>query len=76
MTKVWFVTGSNSGIGAGIVHALVRIAGMAAPRTELAGYDAMVALARRLSLDAAEDLDDAVPAASDAALEAATEQVA
>jgi len=52
------------------------IAGMAAPRTELAGYDAMVALARRLSLDAAEDLDDAVPAPSDAALEAATEQVA
>ena len=33
------------------------IAGMPAHRTELAGYDAMVALARRLSLDTAADLD-------------------
>ncbi len=33
------------------------IASMPAHRTELAGYDAMVALARRLSLDTAEDLD-------------------
>ncbi len=32
------------------------IAGMPAHRTELAGYDAMVALARRLSLDTATDL--------------------
>ncbi|HZM57037.1 MAG TPA: DUF2520 domain-containing protein, partial [Acidimicrobiales bacterium] len=31
------------------------IAGMPAPRTELAGYDAMVAMARRLSLDTAEE---------------------
>ncbi len=35
------------------------IAGMPAPRTELAGYDAMVALARRLSLDTAADIDSA-----------------
>jgi predicted short-subunit dehydrogenase-like oxidoreductase (DUF2520 family) len=35
------------------------IASMPAHRTELAGYDAMVALARRLSLDTAEDLDPA-----------------
>ena len=33
------------------------IAGMPAHRTELAGYDAMVALARRLSLDTAAELD-------------------
>jgi predicted short-subunit dehydrogenase-like oxidoreductase (DUF2520 family) len=33
------------------------IAGMPAHRTELAGYDAMVALARRLSLDTAADID-------------------
>ncbi len=35
------------------------IASMPAHRTELAGYDAMVALARRLSLDTAEDVDPA-----------------
>jgi predicted short-subunit dehydrogenase-like oxidoreductase (DUF2520 family) len=35
------------------------IAGMPAHRTELAGYDAMVALARRLSLDTAADIDSA-----------------
>jgi hypothetical protein len=33
------------------------IASMPAYRTELAGYDAMVGLARRLSLDTALDLD-------------------
>ncbi|HEY4928544.1 MAG TPA: DUF2520 domain-containing protein [Acidimicrobiales bacterium] len=33
------------------------IAGMPAHRTELAGYDAMVALARRLSMDTAAELD-------------------
>ncbi len=33
------------------------IAGMPAHRTELAGYDAMVALARRLSLDTAAEFD-------------------
>jgi predicted short-subunit dehydrogenase-like oxidoreductase (DUF2520 family) len=37
------------------------IAGMPAHRTELAGYDAMVALARRLSLDTAERLDPVGP---------------
>jgi predicted short-subunit dehydrogenase-like oxidoreductase (DUF2520 family) len=35
------------------------IAGMPAHRTELAAYDAMVAMARRLSLDTAEALDPA-----------------
>jgi predicted short-subunit dehydrogenase-like oxidoreductase (DUF2520 family) len=39
------------------------IAAMPAHRTELAGYDAMVAMARRLSLDTADDLD---PAGADA----------
>jgi predicted short-subunit dehydrogenase-like oxidoreductase (DUF2520 family) len=58
------------------------IASMPAHRTELAGYDAMVALARRLSLDTAEDLDPALAAASVApgatgtARGAAAEQVA
>ncbi len=33
------------------------IAGMPAHKTELAGYDAMVAMARRLSLDTAEELE-------------------
>ena len=33
------------------------IASMPAHRTELAGYDAMVALARRLSLDTAVEFD-------------------
>jgi predicted short-subunit dehydrogenase-like oxidoreductase (DUF2520 family) len=37
------------------------IAGMPAHRTELAGYDAMVALARRLSLDTAAELDTDAP---------------
>jgi len=42
------------------------IAGMPAHRTELAGYDAMVALARRLSLDTAEEFEPAgAGAASD-----------
>jgi len=36
------------------------IAAMPAHRTELAGYDAMVALARRLSLDTAEELDPGI----------------
>jgi predicted short-subunit dehydrogenase-like oxidoreductase (DUF2520 family) len=40
------------------------IAGMPAHRTELAGYDAMVALARRLSLDTAEELDAGVSASA------------
>ena len=33
------------------------LAGLPGHRTELAGYDAMVGMARRLSLDTAEDLD-------------------
>jgi hypothetical protein len=55
------------------------IASMPAHRTELAGYDAMVALARRLSLDTAEELDPALVAGSGApvgAIGAAAEQVA
>jgi predicted short-subunit dehydrogenase-like oxidoreductase (DUF2520 family) len=36
------------------------IAAMPAHRTELAGYDAMVAMARRLSLDSTEDLMEAL----------------
>ena len=47
------------------------IAGLPGPRTELAGYDAMVALARRLSMGTAEGLDpgaelEALTAALDA----------
>ncbi len=57
------------------------IASMPAHRTELAGYDAMVALARRLSLDTAEDLDPVLAGASGGsgsttAVGAAAEQVA
>jgi predicted short-subunit dehydrogenase-like oxidoreductase (DUF2520 family) len=57
------------------------IAGMPAHRTELAGYDAMVALARRLSLDTAEGLDPEIDggielSSAGAAVAAATEQVA
>jgi predicted short-subunit dehydrogenase-like oxidoreductase (DUF2520 family) len=58
------------------------IASMPAHRTELAGYDAMVALARRLSLDTAEDHDPALavasvgPGTTGAARGAAAEQVA
>ena len=62
------------------------IASMPAHRTELAGYDAMVAMARRLSLDTTEDLMEAladagtagVPVAAAAAVGvgAAAEQVA
>jgi predicted short-subunit dehydrogenase-like oxidoreductase (DUF2520 family) len=57
------------------------IAGMPAHRTELAGYDAMVALARRLSLDTAEGLDptgtgEPAPAPVGAAAVADAEQVA
>jgi len=58
------------------------IASMPAHRTELAGYDAMVALARRLSLGTAEELDPTLVAASVgsggpvSAVGAAAEQVA
>ncbi len=60
------------------------IATMPAHRTELAGYDAMVAMARRLSLDTTEDLMEAladvgpavVPVASARGVGAAAEQVA
>jgi predicted short-subunit dehydrogenase-like oxidoreductase (DUF2520 family) len=56
------------------------IAAMPAHRTELAGYDAMVALARRLSLDTAEELDPEVDAGngttSTGAVVGAAEQVA
>ena len=53
------------------------IASMPAPRTELAGYDAMVALARRLSLDTADDLDPAgVPPVGTVIVGAGAEQVA
>ena len=53
------------------------IASMPAPRTELAGYDSMVALARRLSLDTADDLDPAgVPPVGTVTVGAGAEQVA
>jgi predicted short-subunit dehydrogenase-like oxidoreductase (DUF2520 family) len=55
------------------------IAGMPAHRTELAGYDAMVALARRLSLDTAEEIDPGIGSGTGSvstAEAAATEQVA
>jgi predicted short-subunit dehydrogenase-like oxidoreductase (DUF2520 family) len=58
------------------------IASMPAHRTELAGYDAMVALARRLSLDTAEGLDPSRAGATASSgsptrvLGAAAEQVA
>jgi predicted short-subunit dehydrogenase-like oxidoreductase (DUF2520 family) len=57
------------------------IAGMPAHRTELAGYDAMVALARRLSLDTAAELDLTSDELADqlsfgAVVPAAAEQVA
>ena len=53
------------------------IASMPAPRTELAGYDSMVALARRLSLDTADDLDPVgVPPVRTATVGAGAEQVA
>jgi predicted short-subunit dehydrogenase-like oxidoreductase (DUF2520 family) len=57
------------------------IAAMPAHRTELAGYDAMVALARRLSLDIAEEFDPQIdagsrPASAGAVVAAAAEQVA
>ncbi len=54
---------------------------MPAHRTELAGYDAMVALARRLSLDTAAELDLTSDELADrlsfgAVVPAAAEQVA
>ena len=54
------------------------IGSMPAPRTELAGYDAMVAMARRLSLDTAEDVDAAglVPVGPAPSAVSGTEQVA